>query len=101
MNKCEVVEVLRRSLAEVDGMKFLLDYEDLIWRMSSNAQSVQALLEDMVDAEQRLWSALLPGCLESGQRRIFQDHLHEQQRYWKNRHRIHRTSRRIRDAVEP
>ena len=83
MNKNEVIDVLKGSLAKVDGMKFLLDHEDLIWRMAPNAQSVQALLEDMIDAEQQLWSVLLPGCLESGQHRIFQDRLRERNRYWK------------------
>ena len=89
MKKNEVLDVLKGSLAKVDGMKFLLDYEDLIWRMAPNAQSLQALLEDMVDAEQQLWSALLPGCLESRQRRIFQDRLRERNRYWqKNDNRL-------------
>ena len=83
MKKNEVIDVLKGSLAKVDGMKFLLDHEDLIWRMAPNAHSVQALLEDMIDAEQQLWSVLLPGCLDSRQRRIFQHRLRERNRSWK------------------
>ena len=89
MKMNEVLDVLKGSLARVDGMKFLLDYEDLIWRITPNAQSLQALLEDMVEAEQQLWSALLPECLESRQRRIFQDRLRERNRFWqKNDNRL-------------
>lgn len=83
MKKNEVFNVLKSSLAKVDGMKFLLVHEDLIWRMAPNAHSVQALLKDMIDAEQQLWSVLLPGCLESRQRRVFQHRLRERNRYWK------------------
>ena len=48
MHKRGVIKALKRSRAEVDGMKFLLDYEDLIWRMSPNAHSVQSLNRNAV-----------------------------------------------------